>query len=162
MQNEPHARARLLMDQAAMEGISPDEQRWLHSHMEGCAECGRYGELSRRAIRALDSFAFDLDREAAARVQAATQSRADLLAASEWHGRRLWIGTAVALLLTGAGSMAMWQPAVWLAGRWNLPTPEWQIGFVTFWLLPSALLGALPVLRSKLMGADSGAEGETI
>jgi hypothetical protein len=68
----------------------------------------------------------------------------------------------VAMFLTITGSIAMWQPAAWLAGRSNLPRPAWQIGFAMFWLLPSALLGILPFFRRKLMGGDSGAEGQTV
>lgn len=162
MPAEPHARARLLLDQAMMEGISPDEQRWLNSHTDECAECSRYGELSRRAIRALDSFAFELDPAAAFRMEDAIRRRANWLASNEFHGRRFIIGAVAAMLLTIAGSIAMWQPAAWLAGRWNLPSPAWQIGFAMFWLLPSILLGILPLFRARLMGDHFGAEGRMV
>jgi hypothetical protein len=162
MPSEPHARARALLDQAMMEAISPDEQRWLHRHTEECAECSRYGELSRRAIRALDSFAFELDPAAALRVENAIRSRANRLASNEFHRRRLFIGAVAAMLLTIAGSIAMWQSAAWLAGRWNLPSPVWQVGFAMFWLLPSILLGILPLFRTRLMGGDFGAQGKTV
>ena len=162
MQSEPHARARLLWDQAMMDGISPEEQRWLNSHIEECVECGRYGELSRRAIRALDSFAFELDPAAALRVENVVRSRANRLASYEFQDRRVLAGAAAALFLTTAGSMAMWQPAAWLAGRWNLPSPAWQIGFGMLWILPSVLAGILPFFRRTLMGDDAGVEGETV
>jgi hypothetical protein len=162
MPSEPHARARLLIDQAMMEGISPDEQHWLNGHSDECAECSRYGELSRRAIRALDSFAFELDPAVALRVENAIRGRANRLASNELHRRRLFIGAVAAMLLTIAGSIAMWQPAAWLAGRWNLPGPAWKIGFAMLWLLPSILLGILPLFRTRLMGDRFGAEGKTV
>jgi hypothetical protein len=162
MQYEPHARARFLLNQAMMEGISLDEQRWLDSHTEECAECGRYRELSMRAIRALDSFAFELDPAAALRVENLIRSRANRLASNEFQGRNFLVGAVVAIFLTITGSIAMWQPAAWLAGRWNLPSLVWQIGFAMFWLLPSLLLGILPFFRGKLMGGDSGAEGQSV
>jgi anti-sigma factor RsiW len=161
MQYESHARARFLLDQAVTGGISPDEQRWLDSHTEECAECSRYCELSKRAIRALDSFAFEIDPVSALRVENAIRSRANRLALNEFHSRRTLVGATVAMFLTIAGSIAMWQPAAWLAGRWSLPTPGWQIGFAMFWILPSALLGMLPYFR-RLMGDDSGTEGRTV
>jgi hypothetical protein len=145
-----------------MEAISPDEQRWLHRHTEECAACRRYGELSRRAIRALDSFAFELDPEAALRVENAIRSRTNRLASTEFHGRRSFVGAVAAMLLTIAGSIAMWQPVAWLAGRCNLPNPAWQMGFAMLWLLPSILLGILPLFRTRLMGDDFGAEGKTV
>jgi hypothetical protein len=117
MQYESHERARFLLDRAVTEGISLDEQRWLNGHTAECAECSRYDELSRRAIRALDSFAFELDPAAALRVENAIRSRAERLALAEMHGRRFWAGPVVAIFLTIAGSMAMWQAAGWLAGR---------------------------------------------
>jgi hypothetical protein len=141
--------------------ISPDEQRWLQHHTEECAECSRYGELSRRAIRALDSFAFEVDPAAALRVENAVRSHANRLASNESQARFL-IGAMAAMLLTLAGSIVMWQPAAWLAGRWNLPSPAWQIGFAMFWLVPSIVLGMLPLFRTRLMGDGFAAKGETI
>jgi hypothetical protein len=143
------------------EGNSTDEQRWLNNHTGECAECSRYAEFSRRAIRALDSFAFELDPAAAFRVENAIRNRAKQLASAEFQGRRFLVGAMTAMFLTIAGSIAMWQPSAWLAGRWNLPTPAWQIGFAMFWLLPSALLGIVPFFRRKLIGDDSR-EGQSV
>ena len=61
MQPELHERARLLLDRGMMESIPAEKQRWLDHHLSECAECSRHAELNRRAIQALDSFAFDLD-----------------------------------------------------------------------------------------------------
>ncbi len=159
---EPHERARLLRDRAMVEGIAPEEQRWLDEHIDGCPDCSGYAKLSIRAVRALDSFAFEFDPAAALRVQNVIRSRADELAASEAHARRLVVGTAVAMLLTVTGSVAMWQPTQWLAGRLNLPSPAWQIAFVMLWLLPSLLLAVLPCFRRRLMREGLDREGEIV
>jgi hypothetical protein len=166
MQIDPHERARLLLDRALLESISPDERGWLDRHTAECPGCSGYRATSERALRALDSFAFDLDPVAALRVENAIRSHC-LTAPAESHGRRFLIGTAAAMFLTITGSVAMWQPAAWLAVRWSLPAPAWQIGFGIFWLLPSLLIGVVPLFRSKLMGdrpwrLDSSSEGETI
>jgi hypothetical protein len=162
MQVEPHGRFRSLVDQAMVTGISPDEQRWLDSHINGCAECSRYAELSRRAVGALDSFAFEMDPVAALRVQNAIHSHAQQLASTESIGRTFWIGTVVAMFLTTIGSTAMWLSVTSLATRWSLPTPAWQIGFAAFWFLPSLLLGMLPLFRRKLIGDDSNTGGQRV
>lgn len=159
MQSELHERARLLLDRAAVEGVSPDEQRWLANHISQCAECSRYAELSQRTIRALDSFAFDLDPAAAFRVQTAIRVRAGRMAS---HGRDSSMGILVAAFLTIAGSIAMWEPAAWLAIRWNWPAPAWQIGFAILWLLPSLILDVLLLFRGKWIADDSGNQGETV
>jgi len=142
-----------------VQGISPDEQRWLANHVSQCAECSRYAELSQRTLRALDSFAFDLDPVASLRVQKAIHNRADWMAS---HGRGFSFGIWVAIILTIIGSVAMWELTAWLASRWNLATPMWQIGFAILWLLPSVLLDVLLLFRGKLIGDDARGPGETV
>jgi hypothetical protein len=159
---EPHEKARLILDRAMVEGISPAEQSWLDEHIDGCTDCSGYAKVSIRAVRALDSFAFEFDPAAALRVQNVIRSRAEQLASSEAHTRRLMVGTVVAMLLTVTGSLVMWQPTAWLAGRWNLPSPAWQIAFVMFWLLPSLLVAVLPCFRRRLMREGLDGEGEMV
>jgi hypothetical protein len=156
MQSELHERARSLLDRSLVEGIPAEEQRWLDSHIAHCAECTDYAELSGRAVRALDSFAFELDPEAALRVQEAVRARADQMA-----GANFAVGIPVAFALTMAGSLAMWGIAAWLAARWNVPAPAWHTAFATLWLLPSVVLDMLLLFRVRLMGNVSD-EGETI
>jgi hypothetical protein len=141
------------------QGISPDEQRWLADHVSQCADCSRYAELSQRTLRALDSFAFDLDPVAALRVQRAIHNRADWMAS---HGQVFSYGIWVAIFLTIIGSAAMWEFTAWLASRWNLAAPMWQIGFAILWLLPSVLLDLLLLLRGKLIGDDARGPRETV
>lgn len=161
MQSELHERARYLLDRSLVEGIvegiSAEEQRWLDSHIAQCAECTDYAELSGRAVRALDSFAFELDPEAALRIQEAVRARADQMA-----GARFSTGIPVAFALTIAGSLAMWGIAAWLAARWNVPAPAWHTAFATLWLLPSVVLDVLLLFRVRLMGNHSSDEGEII
>jgi hypothetical protein len=153
VQIDAHETARRLVDQAAVSGVSAEEQRRLGAHLAECEECSRYAELSRRAARALDGFAFEVDPAAALRVQVAVQSSAARMASAEARFRRLAAGIAAAMLLSIAGSLVVWQGAAWLAGRWNLPAPAWPF-VVVFWFLPSVLLGILPFLRWKLRGDE--------
>ncbi|HLK20237.1 MAG TPA: hypothetical protein VKT81_14875 [Bryobacteraceae bacterium] len=152
---EKHARARFLMHQSLMEGISLVDQRWLDEHLGECVPCRRYADLSARAVRALDGFAIELDPAAALRVENFVRSRAEELRSAEADAKRLRIGTAVAMFLTFTGSAILWRPVAWLAGEWNLPGSVWQTVFVTFWLLPSLLLALLPLLGKRLLGEDS-------
>jgi len=158
MPPDSHEKARVLVDRAMVEGVSPDDQRWLSAHLSHCEECGRYAELSRRTVRALDAFAFHPDPSAALRVQQAVRNRVDRMS----HRRQASLAIPAALALTVAGSISMWQAAAWLAGRWNWPAATWQTGFAVFWLLPSVLLDGLLLFRAKWMGGDSGGPGEIL
>ena len=159
---EKHEKARFLLHRSLVEGISPDDRRWLEAHLGQCAECGRYADLSARAVRALDWFALEPDPAAALRVENVVRSRAEEMRSAESYAKSLWIGTGVALFLTFTGSAVAWRPLTWLASQWNLPSRVWQIGFVAFWLLPSLLLALLPLFRRRLMGEDSDSNGQTV
>jgi hypothetical protein len=149
---DSHERARFLADRAMVEGVSAEEQRWLGDHLAACEECSQYAEVSRRTLRALDSFAFQPDAAAALRVRQAVESRVDGMA---WTGGGAWFPIPAALALTIAGSALAWQAAAWLAGRWNWPAGTWQTGFAVFWLLPSVVLDGLLLFRGQWMSDDS-------
>jgi len=143
VQTELHERARLLLDRGMMESIPAEKQRWLDHHLSECAECSRHAELNRRAIQALDSFAFDLDHAAALRVQEAVTRRAERM-------RSTPLAVPLAIALTIAGSFVMWQAVAWVAGQLNLPNRAWQFSFVVFWILPSVLIDMLLLFRRRL------------
>ena len=159
---ENHEKARSLLHRSLVEGISVEDQHWLDAHVGQCSECGRYADLSARAVRALDWFALELDPAAALRVENIVRSRVDGLRLAEAHAKSLWIGTAIALFLTIAGSAVAWRALASLAGQWNLPSPLTQIVFAVFWLLPSLLLAFLPLYRRRLLGKDSDSNGQTV
>ncbi len=159
---ENHEKARLLLHQSLVEGISLEDRRWLDAHVGECAECGRYADLSARAVRALDWFALELDPAAALRVENVVRSRAEEMRSAESHAKSLWIGTGVAIFLTFTGSAVTWRLLAWLASQWNLASRVWQIGFAAFWLLPSLMLALLPLFRRRLLGEHSDSKGRAI
>jgi hypothetical protein len=159
---EKHEKARFLLHRSLVEGISPEDRHWLDAHIAQCAECGRCADLSARAVRALDWFAIELDPAAALRVENVVRGRAEGMRSAEAHAKSLWIGTAVAIFLTIAGSAVTWRPLAWLASQWNLPSSVWHIVFAAFWLLPSLLLALLPLFRRRLLEDDPGRNGQTV
>jgi predicted anti-sigma-YlaC factor YlaD len=159
---ENHEKARFLLHRSLVEGISLEDRHWLDAHVEQCAECGRYADVSARAVRALDCFALELDPAAALRVENAVRSRAEAMRSAEARAKSLLIGAAIALFLTFAGSAVMWRPLAWLASQWSLPSQVCQIVFMVFWLLPSLLLALLPLFRRRLLGEDSDNNGQTV
>jgi hypothetical protein len=159
---ENHEKARFLLHRSLVEGISREDRHWLDAHVEQCAECGRYADLSARAVQALDWFALELDPAAALRVENVVRSRAEEMRSAESHVKSLWIATGVAIFLTFTGSAVTWHALAGLASQWNLPSRVWQIVFAAFWLLPSLLLALLPLFRRTLLGEDSDSKGQTV
>ena len=131
---ENHEKARFLLHRALVEGISLEDRHWLDAHVEQCAECRQYADLSARTVRALDWFALEIDPAAALRVENVVRSRAEAMRSAEAYARSLWIGTTVAIFLTFAGSAVTWRSLAWLVTQWNLPSRVWQIVFAAFWL----------------------------
>jgi hypothetical protein len=159
---DSHVKARLLLDRSLVEGIAPEDRPWLEAHLGECDECSRYADVSTRAVRALDWFALEIDPVAALRTQTVVCRRADEMRSAEARARTLWIGTAVALCLTFAGSALVWSPVARLAGEWNVPNSAWQAGFAAFWWLPSLLLAVLPLFRSRLLADDADRRRQTV
>lgn len=74
--SDPHRHAQLLVDEARIAGISPRDTLWLGKHIAECAECARYEETVERIVRGIQSFAFECDPAASARIQNAVVAHA--------------------------------------------------------------------------------------
>jgi predicted anti-sigma-YlaC factor YlaD len=97
MQFDPHARAQFLIDEALAAGIAPDDGHWLHRHIEECAECSGYAELTAQIVRGLNAISFQADPAMTARVQNSLALRAQsrYRTAPAWR----WAAIAAALLI---------------------------------------------------------------
>jgi hypothetical protein len=95
---DAHQRARVLVDESRVAGISQKDALWLRSHASECADCARYEEMVEGIVRGLKSFAFECDPSATARIQTAViqNVRRPLPA---WR----WALAAAALLVLTAG-----------------------------------------------------------
>jgi hypothetical protein len=155
MRPDVHARARSLLDRALVEGITPQEQRWLESHTEICAECGRYAEVGLRTVRALDGFAFELDPAAAVGVQEAV-----LRHASAPADRQFTAGLALAVALTVAGSVLVWQTVAWLTEGGSVAPRVWQMSVFLLWILPSVVMDLLLLFGRRLFVRRAREQGQ--
>ena len=59
MPSDLHERARFLIDESRVAGISPEDAAWLRAHTAECPECERYEEVGDRILRGLASFSFE-------------------------------------------------------------------------------------------------------
>jgi hypothetical protein len=97
---DPHDRARFLIDQALVENLAVEDERWLRGHKESCAECREYADISASVIRGLCSFAFEADPLLDARVRNAVDQR--LAVQRSARASRRWALAAAALVALAA------------------------------------------------------------
>jgi len=136
MQNDFHRRARLLIDQAHVVGISPEEESWLNIHTINCTECRDYAEITERVIQGLGSFSFEVDPGLTERVQKALTRSAEAVATSHVVRQKFFSGAVISLLLTLVGSLASWEAAALVAAQIHISPWTWKTG-VVLWSLPS-------------------------
>jgi len=81
---DEHRRARHLVEEARIAGIPGEDAAWLRGHVADCAACAAYEEALGRTVRAIQSFAFETDRSAAARIENRVANRVRKPAARRW------------------------------------------------------------------------------
>jgi hypothetical protein len=85
---DSHERARLLIDESRVAGISGEDTTWLHSHLAECAECAQHEESTSQMLAAFNALSF---------------SRTDDRSLSSVHrpkgGMRAWWPVAAAAVL---------------------------------------------------------------
>jgi predicted anti-sigma-YlaC factor YlaD len=141
---DAHEKAHAWIDRRLADEATDEENRLLDEHLAACAACRRSLERSQRALRGLGELAVEIDPGLTSRVQAAIARRAQDLERQQADRRTRILGFAVALLMTIAGSLAVWA----LTPR--VLTPQtWTAGVVVFWMLPS-LCAAFALLAPHL------------
>jgi hypothetical protein len=89
MSFDPHERARFLMDESRVAGISTEAAAWLRAHVGECADCARHEESTARMLGALGEFSFGGGRRASF-AWTGDKKRSTLL---------LWLAAAAMLLV---------------------------------------------------------------
>jgi hypothetical protein len=139
-----HEKAHSWIDRRLAGEATDEENRLLDEHLAACAACRLSLERSLRALRVLGELTVDVDPGLTSRVQAAVARRAHDLERRRADRRTGILGFVAALLMTAAGSFAVW--AV---------TPRaWTAGVVVFWMLPS-LCAALVLLAPHLSASST-------
>ena len=55
---DPHERARFLIDESRIAGISPEDTAWLRAHLAECPTCARQEAAIARMLAAMDQLSF--------------------------------------------------------------------------------------------------------
>ncbi len=149
-----HIRAERLMIASRVEPMPASDRDWLDAHLENCSTCAARAMAFDAAIRSLRAVPVRIDPAVIEATRLRMQVRARQL-----RGRRypsIWLYPAVALSWAWIAACAprLWRSFAWAAGRMDIPSPLWQMGFVLWWVVPALVVAAALSVRS-LQGADA-------
>ena len=158
--SDPHERARMMI--ASAEGvsgageISDADQAWLFAHLESCPVCREFQENSREAISALRGIPI----MASSNLVSATQTRVRERAL-ELHRQqeRLWVVFICCAAVTFSAVIStavLWHVSEWMGQHARLSSPEWEGGFVVFYLLPAVFTGIVLLARGTFLADHNG------
>ncbi len=145
MNSHEHERAMELITQRNVEGIGENDDRWLETHLDGCAECAGFALAISDAEQALRSITVMASAALVASTRARVQARAAQL--REHESRRLLIGVSFCLgvLTSTISAWAWWKFGGWVAQWLGLPASIVEPGVFLFWLLPAIVIAVLMV-----------------
>ena len=153
MNYDAHAIMRDVADKSLAGAASPQEEQSLREHLDGCDACRGYLNAGHRVVAGLGGFSFDVDAELEARVGWLLKLRAQQLKRAAPSGQRVLWGSAAALVLLVAGSLAAWQFGGLVAASLHMQLMSVQKTVLVLWVLPSLcfflLFPALPLLSNR-------------
>lgn len=156
MNTDLHERARMLIAVSGPEEVSHEEQSWLSTHLESCAECRQFAENSRATIQALRA----IPVTAGARLVAATQMRVRERAQElQRRQERVWVISiccAAVTLCTALTTAALWTGLAWLGQQARIAAPVWEIPFAVVCFMPGVLVGLLLLARGTHLADRDG------
>jgi hypothetical protein len=148
MNEQNHDRARTMIASQQIEGLSPNDQAWLNTHLAECQSCAAENQRVNHALSALRTMHIDLPRNLASRTQFRVRLRAEELHDKEPAQRFVWAIAAVSWALGVASAPWVWHGIEWLGQETGAPKIILQAGFVLWWSVPP-MIAAWAVLSGK-------------
>ena len=146
MSGDLHTKARRLMAEARVEGISGEDQEWLDRHLPDCPDCEQFAKTTGRAVDCLRAFAVTLPPALASRTQARVYLRASAMRERRNIGWGFWAGCGVSWAVGIASAPYVWRGFEWLGEAAGLPALLWKTGFVLWWTVPALIAAAAALL----------------
>jgi predicted anti-sigma-YlaC factor YlaD len=140
-----HERARQLISQERIEGISASDNTWLGAHLQECESCGDFARKTSTALRSLQTIPIALPAGLAERTQFRVGLRAQQLRQHEPRRRALWIAAGISWGTGVASAPYVWRLFAWLGEHAGVPKLVWEMGFGLWWAVP-ALIAAVVLL----------------
>ncbi len=153
--SDMHERARRLIDREQVEGLTPEESRWLHDHLAGCEACSACSSSTESALRALKSVSVAVPPGLASSTTLKVREEAAML--RQRRARNLWLiaGCAASWMAGVASAPLVWRGCEWVGTALALPRIVWELGFLSWWLVPAAAVGLVILwIRTRAEGED--------
>ena len=136
-----HQRARWLIDKELIEGLAQDETRWLADHLATCQSCAHRSSATSAAVSVLKSVSVQVPRGLAASTSLRVREEATKLKAQRARNLALIAGCAVSWVAGIASAPLVWRLCEWVGTTLDLPKIVWELGFLSWWLVPAAGAG---------------------
>jgi predicted anti-sigma-YlaC factor YlaD len=136
--------------------LSPSQQAWLRTHLDGCASCRDYGQAAQQFVRSLRSVPVVADLT----LVRTTQMRVRLHSRQLLQKReRMWL-VWMSCILVGLSAVIttpiLWRGFQWL-GEWaRVSSPVWQVGFMVFWISPALAASLIFLARGVYLSDTNG------
>ena len=149
MTNDLHTRAQKLIAQQHIEPISPDDARWLNTHLAECESCAAEQLQLGESISTLRSMHIDLPRNLASRTQLRVRLRAEELREHSPVNRLIWAVAAMSWVFGLATAPFVWRGFAWLGSELHLPKLVWATGVVLWWAVPALVATGIVLFGHK-------------
>lgn len=136
-----HERARRLIDHELIEGLAPDEHRWLEDHLGVCKDCAAWAASTKETLRALKSVSVALPSGLAASTNLRVREKAAELKQRRAKNLALIAGCAASWIAGVASAPLAWRLCEWLGTTLDLPRIVWVLGFLCWWFVPAVAAG---------------------
>jgi predicted anti-sigma-YlaC factor YlaD len=150
-----HARAKQLIAQERVEGLSQAEHEWLNAHLQECVPCAELACQTERALRLLHRMSVTLPSELASRTQFRVRLRAQELREREPKRRAMWLACAVSWAFGIASAPYVWRLFQWFGERTGVPKIVWELGFGLWWTIPALFLAVVVLMEKVGQGSES-------
>ena len=155
MSDEQHVRAKELIAQEHVEGLSQNEGEWLEDHLRECAQCSQAAQQTAHVLKALRGVAIALPRGLADRTKFRVQLRAQELREREPRRAWLWIVCAMSWALGIASAPYVWQIFEWVGRYTGAPKLVLEFGFGLWWTIPALVAGAIVLIENLRLAKEN-------
>jgi hypothetical protein len=156
MSAELHARARQLIAQERVEGISQSEREWLSAHLRDCAPCTELARQTEHALRSMRTAAISLPEGLTGRTQFRVRLRAQELREREPRHRLMWITCGVSWALGVTTAPYVWRIFEWVGQHTGAPKIVLQLSFGLWWAIPALVAGAVMLIENARQANATG------